>query len=124
MMLREAAANGQLELVRSLLVPCSTTREDALRDAAEAGHLDVVKLLQRDLLEVRRNNMYPFPSELAMCEAARCGHLEVVQVLQKNCRPHACDHAIFQAAIKGHVHVVTWLLGCPDREIASWVVPS
>ncbi|TMW58610.1 hypothetical protein Poli38472_010169 [Pythium oligandrum] len=99
-----AAAQGNLELLEEFhkdefaTVTCTT---DAMDQAAEHGHLEIVQWLH----EHRHEGC----TSAAMTMAASQGHLDVVQWLHAY-RTEGCDSgAHLGAAGNGHLEVVRWL---------------
>ncbi|KAI3434440.1 hypothetical protein D9Q98_002517 [Chlorella vulgaris] len=116
--LLDAAANGQVEVVRLLLdrgadlEAVDSDGDTALAVAAAHGHVEVVRLLLKNSANLDapgRNGYTP------LIGAALAGHLEVVQVLLKSsadleATDNDGDTALTVAAGKGHLDVVQLLL--------------
>jgi len=81
--------------------------DEALRWAANNGHLEVVKILLENGADVHAGN------DFALRWASYKGHLEVVEILLENgADVHACNDSALQfAAGKGYLEIVKILLG-------------
>jgi ankyrin repeat protein len=81
MNLAEAAINGHLDVVRSLVENGADIHADndfALRYTAVNGHIDIVRFLVENGADIHANN------DLALRWAAEYGHLDVVRYLVEN----------------------------------------
>jgi ankyrin repeat protein len=79
--LRTAAEGGHIDAVKLLLDHCANVKEwggSALRAASENGHIEVVKLLLDRGVDV---NAQDFEKETALMAASRKGHADVVKLL-------------------------------------------
>jgi len=108
--LRLAAENGHLEIVK-LLIPVSDPKaldSNALRCAATKGHLEIVKLL------IPMSDPKSLDSN-ALRWAAANGHLEIVKLLIPVSDPKAGgSYALQLAATKGHLEIVKLLIPVSD----------
>ncbi len=93
--LREAAANGNLEIVKLLLLMSGTKANDssALQSAAENGHLEIVRLLLTVSDPIA-------DSSWALQTSAENGHLEIVKLLLPVSDPEVDDSAALSSG--GH----------------------
>jgi ankyrin repeat protein len=102
-----AATEGDLETVRTFLDQdiIDIYIDEAFALAARNGHLEVVRLLLNNYVNVHAQDDY------ALSWAAENGHLEVVQLLLNNgANVHAGnDSALGWAAYNGHLEVVQLL---------------
>ncbi len=106
--LRLAAANGDLEVVRSLHQTGVDIRSDsdaALRAAAAQGHLDVLRYLHQNGVDVLARG-----SETFLLAAAH-GHVDVVQYLHQNGMDlrTGTDEVLRLAAAHGHLEIVRYI---------------
>ena len=105
----DAAENGHLNVVKYLVGKGANVRAEddvAVRYAAENGHLDVVKYLVSQGANMRAQNDY------AVCGAALNGHLAIVMYLvEQGADIHADgDCAMLGAAENGHLDTVRYLV--------------
>ncbi|KAJ3093351.1 hypothetical protein HDU96_002355 [Phlyctochytrium bullatum] len=95
----------------------------ALKIAAAAGHLEVVKLLH-DHIEKRKaaGESVAIVVEVGdMNEAAQNGHLQVVQFLHENRKEGCSSSALSGACFKGHLDVVKFLVETRKETITTSV---
>jgi ankyrin repeat protein len=106
-----AAWKGDLTIIVSILQRCENPIKQnmirmfdnsAVRQAAMNGHLDVVKYLCEQGVDIHAKN------NLAVRYAAMNGHLEVVQYLVE--QGADIDEAVRYAVEKGHLDVVQYLV--------------
>jgi len=136
--LREAAGNGDLNVVRYLLGALPEHRradvhavddglfgDGALRRAAMNGHLNVVRYLLDELPIDRRADIHAVDDQ-ALRGAAMHGRLNVVRYLldelpvNRRANIHARnDNALRLAAENGHLDVVRYLLVLPEGREAN-----
>ena len=99
--LDDAASYGLIEYVIYLSEMGASCSTSALNNAAESGHLDIVKWLHFNRSEGCTTS--------AMDLAARYGHLEIVKWLHQN-RTEGCVWAIIFSSGNGHLSVVKYLV--------------
>jgi ankyrin repeat protein len=115
--LSNAAASGQPARVREYLAtgapvdPSGPGQESPLTQAAEAGHVDIVRLLLEAGADP--NNMWANPPSILA--AAASGRQDIVEILLAHgASPDAVDEehetALMAAAAGGHIHVLRKLL--------------
>ncbi len=113
-----AAANGNLPAVNLLLLDStldpSTHANEAIKNAASKGYLEIVERLMQD----KRVDPYQGPHDNALYSAAESGKLKVVAYLAENTHINP-DSALHGAAWNGHVKVVDYLLQHPDIDPSS-----
>ena len=108
--LRNAARNGHVEIVKYLITNGANVHANnnqALRNAALGGHLEVVKYL----IEDHDANVNP-EHDHVLSGAVEYGHLDVVKYLvSKGANVHARDdYALCCAVEYGHLEVVKYLV--------------
>lgn len=122
--LREAAANGDLPIVKFLVKGGATGAHafglegNALLAAATQGHLEVVKFLSIELPEDKIAKLVGLNwKNLALAAAALLGHLSIVKFLlielpegQRADIHEYDDMALINAAKYGHLNVMKFLL--------------
>ena len=94
--MRLAAENGHIEIVKLCKECGATDFDEAMRLAAENGHIEIVKLC-------REYGATDFDE--AMYEAACGGHIEIVKL----CREYGAtdfDEAMREAVCNGHIEIV------------------
>jgi ankyrin repeat protein len=105
--LRAAAENGHVDVVRVLLSATSvdSNKLDVLLSACGSGHLSVVQLLLDHGFDMRAGN------DAALREACARGHADIAQFLiERGADMHAeDDEAMHEASTNGHHHIVLLL---------------
>lgn len=110
--LRMAARNGHIAIVRYFLelpkeaAPNVDARSEALINASEFGHIDIVKYLISEKANVHVRNDSPLQI------AAEKGHIDIVKYLIKsNAKINANNNvALRSAARHGHIDIVEYLV--------------
>ena len=117
-----ASGMGEVELVRTLLrhpgVDPGVGNNRAMKRAARAGRVEVVRLLLQD----DRAHPAEEGDNYAIELAAHYGHTEVVELLLGDPRVDPCgnnNYCIRYAAREGHVDIVRLLLGDPRVDPAG-----
>jgi ankyrin repeat protein len=104
--LRSAAQNGHVEVLRVLLsASVDTDALDVLLAACSSGHLSVVQLLVDRGVDMRAGQ------DAALREACARGHADIAQFLiDRGADVHAeDDEAMHEASANGHQHIVLLL---------------
>ena len=99
-----AALMGHEDIILFLLKTGAFFDSDVLDGAAFGGHLEVLKILQK--------NKPDFGSTCAIDDAAMNGHFEVVKFLQKKRTEGCTAKAIDSASQNGHLEIVKFLYRC------------
>ena len=107
--LKEAAEYGHLEIVKYLVkhgADIHTQNDYALRYATEKGYLDIVKYLVENGADIHANN------DFSLRSAADNGHLEIAKYLvEQGADIHALqDFSLRWAATNGHFEIVKYLV--------------
>ncbi|RLN72003.1 hypothetical protein BBJ28_00007407 [Nothophytophthora sp. Chile5] len=106
-----AAARGNLELVQWLHEVRQEASSSAATKAAEGGHLDLLKWMDKHHL----CRLEGVPLDVAAAQ----GHLKVVKWLQRSGIGVASSRAMDVAAANGHLDVIKWLHHRRGREHAG-----
>jgi ankyrin repeat protein len=131
----EACQNGNIEIVKHLLIDYNSITEDTsllkkahgLDKAAVYGHLDIVKCL---LNELKNDSELLDYLNSALKYACMYGHLSIVDYLLTSndltLKPniHAdSDNALFHACSSGHLDIIKYLLESPKLKEHSSILP-
>lgn len=105
--LRIAAEKGHIEVCEILLdygADIHFNNDEAIRYASENGMVEVVEFLIMHGANIHTNYDYPIRY------AAENGHLDVVKLLYENHAQiiTAKHNAVFHAALNGHIHILNY----------------